>query len=234
MMKLYQFSWLGINFSELNIKKYSNRQADKNFYYLFYKFLFKKYQNLDKLPKPWLKHKINIAKFLHKISIKKIKKKNINLLSIGCGLGLIENYLSQKNLVITATECQSISTRFLKKEINFLETKKLTQFKNKYYDIIFASGIDYVFTNNEYQKFLINLKKIDCKYVIFTDIIIMSKLEIYISYLKSIIKYKYFGQFWGWIRPVNEHLNIFKESGFKIIKFKKMINSENFYAILQK
>ena len=62
----------------------------------------------------------------------------------------------------------------------------------------------------------------------------MSKLEIYISYLKSIIKYKYFGQFWGWIRPVNEHLNIFKESGFKIIKFKKMINSENFYAILQK
>ena len=109
MIKLYQFSWLGINFSQLRLKKSSRFLANKYFYSLFYKSLFKKYKNLYQLPNVWLKHKLNVAKFVKRFCRKEFKKRKIKILSIGCGLGLIENYLHREGFIITATENQKIS-----------------------------------------------------------------------------------------------------------------------------
>ena len=125
MIKLYQFSWLGINFSQLRLKKSSRFLANKYFYSLFYKSLFKKYKNLYQLPNVWLKHKLNVAKFVKRFCREEFKKRKIKVLSIGCGLGLIENYLHREGFIITATENQKISTKFLNKNINFIKTDNL-------------------------------------------------------------------------------------------------------------
>ena len=71
MMKLYQFTWLGINFKDLKINKFFKKRADEKFYQIFYQTLFNKYESLNDLPKTWLKHKINIAKFILKFAKKK-------------------------------------------------------------------------------------------------------------------------------------------------------------------
>lgn len=234
MIKLYQFSWLGINFSQLRLKKSSRFLANKYFYSLFYKSLFKKYKNLYQLPNVWLKHKLNVAKFVKRFCRKEFKKRKIKILSIGCGLGLIENYLHREGFIITATENQKISTKFLNKNINFIKTDNLKKFNKKNFDAILVCGIDYVFNNHEYRNFLIEIKKMNFKYLIITDIIIRSKLSVYLNYLKSVIKYLYLGQFWGWIRNENEHLEIFSKTNLYLKNFKKMADSENYYAVLKK
>lgn len=234
MIKLYQFSWLGIEFKQLRFKKSPRFLANKNFYSLFYKNLFKKYKNIYQLPNVWLKHKLNVAKFVQKICKRKFKKKNIKILSIGCGLGLIENYLYGKGFIITATESQSISIKFLNKKINFIKTDNLKNFNKKRFDAVLICGIDYVFNNEEYRNFLIEIEKMNFKYLIITDIIIRSKLSVYFNYLKSVIKYLYLGQFWGWIRHKNEHIKIFSKTNLYLKNFEKMADSENYYAVLKK
>ena len=201
---------------------------------MFYKSLFKKYKNLYQLPNVWLKHKLNVAKFVKRFCRKEFKKRKIKILSIGCGLGLIENYLHREGFIITATENQKISTKFLNKNINFIKTDNLKNFNKKNFDAILVCGIDYVFNNHEYRNFLIEIKKMNFKYLIITDIIIRSKLSVYLNYLKSVIKYLYLGQFWGWIRNENEHLEIFSKTNLYLKNFKKMADSENYYAVLKK
>lgn len=234
MIKLYQFSWLGINFSQLRFKTSSRFLANKYFYSLFYKSLFKKYKNLFQLPNVWLKHKLNVAKFVQRFCKKEFKKRKIKILSIGCGLGLIENYLHKEGFKITATENQKISTKFLNKKINFIKTDNLKNFNKKKFDAVLVCGIDYVFNNEEYRNFLIEIEKMNFKYLIITDIIIRSKLSVYLNYLKSVIKYLYLGQFWGWIRNENEHIEIFNETNLHLKNFEKMADSENYYAVLKK
>ena len=72
------------------------------------------------------------------------------------------------------------------------------------------------------------------RYLIITDIIIRSKLSVYLNYFKSVVKYLYLGQFWGWIRNENEHIEIFRKTNLYLKNFKKMANSENYYAVLKK
>ena len=234
MIKLYQFSWLGIKFNQIHLKKSSRFLANEYFYSLFYKNLFKKYKNLYQLPNVWLKHKLNVAKFVQKFCKRKFKKKKIKILSIGCGLGLIENYLYGKGFIITATENQRISTKFLNKKINFIKTDNLKIFNKKKFDAVLVCGIDYVFNNKEYRNFLKEIEGMNFKYLIITDIIIRSKLSVYLNYLKSVVKYLYLGQFWGWIRDENEHIEIFSKTNLYLKNFKKMPNSENYYAVLKK
>jgi len=93
MRKLFQTHWHGIPFSRFSNMS-ETKLAAPEFYNSFYNEFFEQYQDYNQLDTAWKSRKQEIAEWLAKKSIVNddaIKKKKI--LSIGCGLGVIEHYL---------------------------------------------------------------------------------------------------------------------------------------------
>ncbi len=85
MRKFWQTEWFGIKFNSF-IKLSPAVQANEEFYTKFYQEFFVKYKSYEELPEKWRHGKKQLAKFIYE----NIKNKK-NILSIGCGIGYIEN-----------------------------------------------------------------------------------------------------------------------------------------------
>ena len=86
MRKIWQTEWFGIQFSDF-IDVNSMNIADEKFYEKFYERFYEKFKSFDDLPKSWVSNKLNVAKDLLEFS-----KNYDEVLSIGCGNGIIEDY----------------------------------------------------------------------------------------------------------------------------------------------
>jgi ubiquinone/menaquinone biosynthesis C-methylase UbiE len=227
MKKLYQTQWHGVQFKEFASHQSLEKIATKEFYDKFYQEFFKKYQKYDDISKNWIEYKINIAKYIESI----IKDKK-NILSIGCGIGIVENYLSKQNnqAKITAIEPSKNVSKWLKENINIeLYDGYFPQClpEKQFFDFAYANSVDYVFNREEYLVFL----KSVIEYGI-TDFLIISSSSyntktLAKEFVKSLLETTGFrkksdrGQFWGYLRSSKEQENILLEAGFKDIKITK-------------
>jgi SAM-dependent methyltransferase len=220
MIKLYQSAWHDINFksfTECSDKKI----ADKVFYDKYYEQFFDKFKGFEDLDKDWVKYKILIANKL----IKEIQSKK-NILSIGCGIGIVEKHIVEnvKDINITAIEPSENTSKWI---------KGISQIKVKdgyfpgildvdlSFDMSFSNTVDYVFNDKEYEIFLKSIVDYGIK-----DFILISsskyKPSLKIS-IKNLIKniLSYVGlydrhQFWGYCRTLNEQTIMLKKSGFNV------------------
>ena len=87
-----EIEWQNIYFDELEIELSTKNLPTNNFYNRFYKRLFEKYNNIESLPKIWLKNKRDTAK-----NILKEINNNQQVLSYGCGIGYVEKTLIELN-----------------------------------------------------------------------------------------------------------------------------------------
>ena len=97
MIKFYQNNWHGIKFSSFGKNNLKNI-ADINFYNKFYNKFFLKFKYFDDLSNDWLNYKSEVAKIIQK----QFGDKN-NILSIGCGIGIVEKYIVENNQNINLT-----------------------------------------------------------------------------------------------------------------------------------
>ena len=225
MNKLYQSKWHGINFKDFSAC--SNKKiADKSFYDKFYKQFFKKYRSFDDLDVDWVEYKETIAKEI----IKEIQlKKSKSILSIGCGIGIVEKYIVEntKDVNITAIEPSEGVSKWIG------NTSKI-QIKDGYFpdvlddnlnfDMSFSNGIDYTFNNKEYEIFLRSVVDYGIKEFILISVSKYKKEQTLKILIKNLIKsilspiglYNKH-QFWGYCRTSNEQVKILKKSGFNVV-----------------
>ena len=221
MIKLYQKEWHNIEFNNFtNCDK--NNIATEEFYDKFYKEFFKKYHNFDDLNSSWVKYKISIAdKILEEINDKK------NILSIGCGIGIVEKYIVNKlsNINLTAIEPSKNVSRWIK-DISTIDLKdgyfpNILVNKQKF-DFVYANGIDYVFNNNDYDKFLKSIVDYGIKeFIMISASYYIPSTKVYVKdFIKDILSsiglYNRY-QFWGYQRSIDEQFSAMEKAGFNNI-----------------
>ncbi|WP_419770612.1 MAG: hypothetical protein ACNI3C_02130 [Candidatus Marinarcus sp.] len=203
------------------------KQADEDFYSMFYIEFFKKFNSYNELPDSWRKDKEILANFI----FEHIKNKQ-KVLSVGSGNGFIENELSKKwGKELVAIEPSKTSSKWLKKN----EKIKLINgyfpdclHSTDKFDFAYMSYIDYVFDDNMYVNMLKDIKEYPIN-----DFLLIGA-SVYTPNFKESIKYLiknllsfiglYNQQRWGYQRTVMEHLAIFKKAGYKNIEYGKLEN----------
>lgn len=226
MKKLYQKSWHNIDFSSFAILD-SNALADETFYEKFYKIFFTKYNSFDELDNQWKESKYDTAKEILKL----IGNNQKNVLSIGCGIGITEKYIIEHftNINLIALEPSLDALRWLKElegiqVVNgyFPDALLIIQ-KEINCSVAFANAIDYVFDNVQYKLFLRSIIEYGINEFIMISVSVdkssffdnvKQKMK---SYLEQIGLYD-LGQFWGYMRTVEEHSTIMIEAGFNVVE----------------
>ena len=140
-----QKEWLGINFEELPIELYSDKLPSAEFYSLFYRELDKKYIDLSHFPVEWLNFKLNTAHALSHFILR-----DGNILSYGCGLGIIEKYLIE-NYGVNKIEGFdfALSSQVGYKNENFQRVFSEEGISSKIYEVIYLSQVIYSIDDSE-------------------------------------------------------------------------------------
>lgn len=225
--KFWQTNWFEIQFNSFETLN-PNKLASEEFYDKFYKVFFKKFNSYEDLSKDWQKDKRILAEFI----LEQIKDKN-KILSIGCGSGFVENELSSKwDGELIAIEPSKNASKWVQenkniKLINGYFPDCLDQ-KEKF-DFAYMSYIEYVFNDSMYVDFLKKVKE----YPI--DDFLLIGASVYAPNFKESVKYSiknllssigfYNQQLWGYQRTIEEHLAMFKQAGYKNIKYGQLENS---------
>jgi methyltransferase type 12 len=221
--KIYQRDWFGINFSDF-FQMDNNSIADEKFYSKFYKIFYDKFSSYDDLDEGYKKDKINIAKDLIEFS-----KEYSKILSIGSGNGIIEDYITKNtNKTVLAIE-PSDNSRWLKgnKKCKLVSGffPECIQDEDKY-EIGYCSSIDYIFDDKQYVNFFRSIYDYGFKEFYLTEVIVPNSriLGDIKDYIKNFLAYcgikRYAkGQFWGYLREIEEHINLLSDAGFKDIVY---------------
>ncbi len=226
MEKVYQKEWLGLQFESF-ISISSKQIAGADFYKAFYQEFFKKYRHPNELDPQWVQLKLQAGEFLKE---KLACGKDGKILSIGCGLGLMEEVLIKEgyqNLEIT--EVSEDSLRWLKPHIPpgkihlgfFPECLP----KNRLYDFIYLSGVEYWFDHTQLILFLKNVKQrlfpggicLLISYSLKSEYgihLIVRKIKRLTKLILEKLRIKSRGQFWGYARNRAEFFQAMSGAGF--------------------
>lgn len=224
MLKIYQKSWHSINFCDLEIEISKENLPSDNFYVEFYKKFSEKYDNLDNLDQNWLTLKKNAA---DQISKYLGNSKDLSILSVGAGLGIIERRLfdlGYQNLYIhEVSETATLySKEFIKSQNIFIGNFPNCVNSKERFDYILLGGIEYLFDDAELLKLLQDVERLMHKK---SKLIILSwsieKENIFFK-IKHKIKNLLIdfgllnpGQFWGYSRGLKELSELANNVGFK-------------------
>ncbi len=155
MKKLYQTSWHGIPFESF-AKLSTSHLPDSSFYTSFYENFHQKYDGFDDLDQSWVSLKRQTAGLI--INNPKINKSD-RILSIGCGLGLIEMALLQEGfLKLEITEVSEVPLRWVLPLVPS-ENVHIGFFPdcishNEKYDFILLASVEYFLDDVEFSSLL--------------------------------------------------------------------------------
>lgn len=223
--KIYQTTWQGIDLTEIarSLNLMPDQVAAEHFYEEFYSRLRK---NNFKFNKDWSEPKINIGKWLREYidNIEVEMNRKVKVLSVGAGIGIVEEELIVNDYNIEIQECQIESFEYLhnkgikaKKEWIMYDLKGIT---SEDYDIIFVNGVMYAFIDKIYKELLNDIFRLLNRegrlIIIDPSATIKSKLA---SAIRNIVYYTNKNKkrvFWGLIRTINYHVYLAKSQCFML------------------
>lgn len=222
----YQNEWFNINLLEIakDVSHPLQKVAGENVYHIIYDKLLNKKAGI--LSSQWVKGKYNLSDWLFKY----FNKNNLNqssILSIGCGLGIVEQPLIQKGIKIDLQECQNISIQYFKnnypddfQKTKFIISQDLKEVSNNSYEVVMAITSTYCLTDDILADFFNSVQRILKKNGIFIWYeTALSMNDIY-SYFKN-LRFPQNGLLWGWKRS--------KKMFIKKAKKNKLVLSESYY-----
>lgn len=227
MRAFYQTEWLGISFFGLT-ETSGCRLADSNFYDAFYRAVFHKYAGYEALDPEWRRIKDEITDWLA-ASI----PDHARVLSVGCGLGYMEQRLWRKHgdrLDLHVQDYASESLRWLREVMpaehihDAKEGEKGRLSESDGYDLIHLSGVDYALPDSDLiallSKLAACLHKKGRILIISGSFVEESIGQRLILGGKEAAKWllERFGlykraQLWGWMRSRDEYRSVMYEAG---------------------
>jgi SAM-dependent methyltransferase len=226
MRKIYQNGWHGIVFEEI-ITISSTQIAGELFYKTFYQEFFNRYRNWDDLNPEWVRLKLQTVELLKD---RMVCGKKGKILSIGCGIGIVERALiiaGYENIELT--EVSEDPLHWVVSEIP-QENIHLGFFpdcipQGRLYDFIYLLSVEYFFDQQQLIIFLrkvkerlswkgicllisYNLEKRDGVPQWFSTIKEITKLVLEKLNMRSR------GQFWGYARTRKEFHQAMEAAGF--------------------
>lgn len=220
MRKQFQESWHGIKFEAFSTV--TTKSVPKNdFYEKFYQEFFNQYSSYETLPVSYLEKKKDTVS-----AISELINKKKNVLSIGCGLGVIEYLLLRDeplDIMLTGIDPSKNALKWIEEEnlfpvVNGYFPEALNG-KNCNFDFAFARAIEYHFTETEYVEFLSSIRNFGIsEFAIISASPDRKNLEFLVKdFLKKVLAsfglWK-LGQFWGYLRTREEHVRAFEKAGF--------------------
>ncbi len=226
MRRLYQTEWHGIPFKSFT-KMDSTKVADPLFYKTFYRVFFQKYKNWNDLSPEWVQLKLQTVEFLKNHHA---FKKEGNILSIGCGLGIMEKALidaGYRNLEITEVLQDSLCwiRPHISPEKIYIGDFQNCIPENCLYQFIYLSCIEYLFNQPQLISFLKSVKARlspgGCCLQISVSCESMNRTQSIVAALKDITRLalekldiRHRGQLWGYLRNRKEFYNAMQVAGF--------------------
>lgn len=232
MRRFYQTEWQNIQFVSFADLSYF-KLANAAFYSAFYKKFFEQYSSYDSLPASWQAQKKMWAECIASSTYFGGK-----VLSVGCGLGYVEQHLLtlRPDIDLYCTEITQSSLKWLTKifHADRLYTGYIPDClpKNELYDIIYCGTIDYAMTNSEWVAMLISLRarlNANGKILIMTASLLLEQdqpkgLRGWLANCKANVKIlvrHLLGhekvQFWGWMRTEREYVSTFTSIGLRLL-----------------
>ena len=237
MQKIWQTEWFNIKFNEFTDLN-PDKIADSEFYKKFYELFFKKYQSYDDIDDNWKIQKKNVALDIYS-NIK--KNESYSILSIGCGIGYIEKCIkdisdkNKDNLKLTALDPNQSSKCWIKDFLHFKAGYFPESVKKMYFDLVFFSNIDYAMNDDDYILFLKSIYEFKVPRLILAYLSKVKNNWSTFEHLKEIIKPLYHKlkphQFWGYLRSIDEHIDLLNKAGFSQFEIGKHQQSNQNYWI---
>lgn len=225
MKVIYEKEWFGIPFESFYVCD-SKKLPGPHFYQRFYDVLFEKYKDWESLEYVWSYNKRETAKFI----LDRIPSKG-NILSVGCGIGVIEKYLYESG--VRGLEIQDISESSMRWIRGILPERNIhvgifpqCLDSDKLFDYVFLSTVDYNFDQDDWVN---TLRAVRCKLRGEGRCLVVSpnyerpgwhyweiknNFKVLIKKILSIFKLYQLGQFWGWRRSREEFEAAMTAAGF--------------------
>jgi len=228
--KIYQTSWHGIPFESF-ATAFSSQLPDSSFYSCFYENFHRKYRGVDDLDQSWVSLKRQAAGLI--TNNPKIKK-NDRILSIGCGLGLIEMVLLQEGfLKLEITEVSEESLRWILPLVPS-ENAHIGFFPdciphNDKYDFVLLASVEYFLDDVELKKLLraVHERLLPggiCMLISWSfdnmrlPWSLVAVIKDFARLIIDKVGVKSRGQFWGYIRRPEEFHRAMGATGFKYLR----------------
>ncbi len=203
----YQSEWFGINLASLadDLGHPRTAVANTHIYAAVYNRLLteKKYA----INPAWIEKKNTLSTWL----LGYIKEKSLEkskMLSVGCGLGVVEQPLIAQGFNLDLQECQSVSLDYLKTEYpqeyqksNLIISEDLIDIPPASYDLVMAITSTYALDNSTLSHFLEAISRILKKgatFIFYETALTFSDIKYYLR--KHITKRGMEGLLWGWKR----------------------------------
>ncbi|HQS67298.1 MAG TPA: hypothetical protein PLM93_08955 [Sulfuricurvum sp.] len=218
MRKFFQTSWFGIPFENFTIQD-SQHIASETFYTKFYDQFFQKYYSYNDIEPQWCNTKDQVTQLV----LSQIQNRT-SVLSIGCGIGYVEDSLSKlwDGKLTVIDPAKSNVTRWL--DTNTKIERILGYFpkdvpNNQDFDFAYANAIDYVFTVDDFHLFLQSIQQYPISEVLlisasFQSSRLKDSLKYHLKQIASNLGLIPKGQFWGYLRTRKEYQNALIDAGF--------------------
>ena len=188
------------------------------------------------MPQNWTDSKNIIAKDIYNKSIKEDK-----ILSIGCGIGFVESRLEELrgNGDVIAIDPNG-NHSFISDKVDFRRGYFPHAVQGEKIDFAYAGIIDYCFSDEEYVKFLENIRSFGIKRFMLANCLseekecfFMQDLKEFISELLSMAKLRSRGQFWGYLRGIEDQVHLLERAGFSNLEVGVHGGDNGFWIVAQ-
>jgi hypothetical protein len=230
LRRTYQREWHRIPFRTFT-EESSTRLADAAFYAAFYKVFFDRYTSPEQLDPEWLTVKREVVDFLR---ARPEIRTSSRILSIGCGLGLIERWLAEAGYEhIEINEISREPLRWINGSID--ESRVHIGFfpqcvqPDRMYDVILLGGVDGVFDQRRLRDLLAAVHGRlhpggHCVLLSWSYQSSRSPLGVAQDALKDGLKaaldrlgLRPRGQLWGFVRSPGQLRSVLRAAGFSVV-----------------
>lgn len=228
MKKFWQTEWHGIQFSDIAPTS-SVQLAEASFYDSFYRELFRRYSSYHELDQGWRKNKNSVADW-----IARSVPKGARVLSVGCGLGYIEQKLWHEcsgQIELHVSDYASESLSWLKDVIPsdriHESLEEIREMRYHSFNFIYISAVDYAMDDESfiglisYCKHMLaangQLLIISASFLKKNSTVYSRTIDLVKAFL-DMIGLRSRGQFWGWMRTREEYNLLMKKASFDCIK----------------
>lgn len=222
MRKFYQTEWQNIAFSSFHPMS-SSTLAGPDFYDAFYHALFEKYPNYNVLDSGWRRSKDEITDWLAATL-----PDGARVLSVGCGLGYMEQRLWRKHGARIELHVQDYASQALQWLRAVLPAERIHDAAGGReigkFDLIYLSAVDYAMPDDELIVLLARMRKslreggqlvmISASFLeeSAAQRIMLDGKEA-LKWLLDKLGLRPRGQFWGWMRSRQDYQAIMRKAG---------------------